>query len=87
MGIAVDELALDLEAVARDFLERQKELANTEGRIQAARRFFNGTVRDYRNKCETCPSSLIAGACGFQPEDYFQVDPAVREVPSAEFDR
>ncbi|HNY78668.1 MAG: LemA family protein [Sedimentisphaerales bacterium] len=71
----------------RNFLELQKELVNTEDRIQAARRFFNGNVRDYRNKCETFPSSLIAGAFGFQPEDYFQVDPAVREVPSAEFDR
>lgn len=71
----------------RNFLELQKELVNTEDRIQAARRFFNGNVRDYRNKCETFPSSLIAGAFGFQPEDYFHVDPAVREVPSAEFDR
>lgn len=71
----------------RNFLELQKELVNTEDRIQAARRFFNGNVRDYRNKCETFPSSLIAGAFGFQPEDYFNVDPAVREVPSAEFDR
>jgi len=71
----------------RNFLELQKGLVNTEDRIQAARRFFNGNVRDYRNKCETFPSSLIAGAFGFQPEDYFQVDPAVREVPSAEFDR
>ena len=71
----------------RNFLELQKELVNTEDRIQAARRFFNGNVRDYRNKCETFPSRLIAGAFGFQGEDYFNVDPAVREVPSAEFDR
>ncbi len=70
----------------RNFLELQKELVNTEDRIQAARRFFNGNVRDYRNKCETFPSSLIAGSFGFQPQDYFNVDPAVREVPSASFD-
>ncbi len=69
----------------RNYLELQKELVNTEDRIQAARRFFNGNVRDYRNKCETFPSNLIAGAFGFQGEDYFNVDPAVREVPSAEF--
>jgi LemA protein len=67
------------------FLELQHELVNTEDRIQAARRFFNGNVRDYRNKCETFPSSLIAGSFGFQPQDYFNVDPAVRNVPSAEF--
>lgn len=69
----------------RNFLELQKELVNTEDRIQAARRFFNGNVRDYRNKCETFPSNLVAGTFGFQPEDYFNVDSAVREVPSAEF--
>jgi len=69
----------------QNFLELQKELVNTEDRIQAARRFFNGNVRDYRNKCETFPSSIIAGAFGFQREDYFQVSPSVREVPDADF--
>jgi LemA protein len=67
------------------FLKLQKELVNTEDRIQAARRFYNGNVRDYRNKCETFPSSIIAGAFGFQPEDYFQVSPSVREVPDVDF--
>ena len=69
----------------RNFLELQKELVNTEDRIQAARRFFNGNVRDYRNKCETFPSALIASAFGFQPQDYFNVAPSVREVPNADF--
>jgi LemA protein len=63
------------------FLELQHELVNTENRIQAARRFFNGNVRDYRNLCEKFPSSFIASAFGFQQEDFFNVDPAVREVP------
>lgn len=69
----------------QNFLALQKELINTEDRIQAARRFFNGNVRDYRNKCETFPSNLIANSFGFQSQDYFNVDPAVREVPSTEF--
>ena len=69
----------------RNFLALQKELINTEDRIQAARRFFNGNVRDYRNKCETFPSNLIAGSFGFQSQDYFNVEAAVREVPSTEF--
>ena len=69
----------------RNFLELQKELTNTENRIQAARRFYNGNIRDYRNKCETFPSSLIAGAFGFESRDYFQVPPSVREVPDADF--
>jgi len=69
----------------RNFLKLQQELVNTEDRIQAARRFFNGNVRDYRNKCETFPSSIIANSFGFQPEDYFNVHPSVREVPDADF--
>ena len=67
------------------FLKLQRELVNTEDRIQAARRFFNGNVRDYRNKCETFPSSIIAGIFGFEPQDYFSVHPSVREVPDVEF--
>ena len=69
----------------QNFLQLQRELVNTEDRIQAARRFFNGNVRDYRNKCETFPSSIIAGMFGFEKKDYFNVDPSVREVPKAEF--
>jgi LemA protein len=69
----------------KNFLELQKELVNTEDRIQAARRFFNGNVRDYRNKCETFPSSVIAGIFGFEPQDYFSVRPSVREVPDVDF--
>jgi LemA protein len=67
------------------FLGLQHELVNTEDRIQAARRFYNGNVRDYRNKCQTFPSSLVAGLFGFEPWDYFQVPPSVREVPNAQF--
>ena len=68
------------------FLKLQQELVNTEDRIQAARRFYNGNVRDYRNKCETFPSNIIANLFGFKPEDYFNVEPAVRqEVPKAQF--
>ncbi|MGE9291806.1 MAG: LemA family protein [Puniceicoccales bacterium] len=69
----------------QNFLQLQRELVITEDRIQAARRFFNGNVRDYRNKCEQFPSSLVANAFGFQPEEYFDVEPAVREVPEARF--
>jgi LemA protein len=67
------------------FLQLQRELVNTEDRIQAARRFYNGNVRDYRNKCQTFPSRLVAGVFGFEPQDYFQVAPSVREVPDAKF--
>ncbi|MBN1360783.1 MAG: LemA family protein [Sedimentisphaerales bacterium] len=69
----------------RNFLQLQQELVNTEDRIQAARRFFNGNVRDYRNKCQTFPSSVIASMFGFESQDFFDVEPSVREVPSAKF--
>jgi LemA protein len=67
------------------FLKLQGELINTENRIQAARRFYNGNVRDYRNKCESFPSNLVAGAFHFPPHDFFSVPPAVREAPNVEF--
>jgi LemA protein len=68
------------------FLKLQDELVNTEDRIQAARRFYNGNVRDYRNKCEQFPSSIVAGMFNFQPADYFNVEPAIRQsVPQARF--
>jgi LemA protein len=63
------------------FQSLHKELVNTEDRIQAARRFYNGNVRDYRNKCETFPSSAIAQMFGFQPAGFFEVEPAVRKAP------
>ncbi len=63
------------------FLALQQQLTQTEDRIQAARRFFNGNVRDYRNKCETFPSNLVAGLFGFETRDYLQVTSADRDVP------
>ncbi|MDD4871129.1 MAG: LemA family protein [Kiritimatiellae bacterium] len=78
--LVVVEKYPDLKA-DKHYLELQKELINTEDRIQAARRFFNGNVRDYRNKCETFPSNIIAAIFGFKPESFFDVPPSVREVP------
>ncbi len=69
----------------QNFLELQRELVNTEDRIQAARRFFNGNVRDYRNKCEIFPSSIIASMFGFEKKDFFNVSSSVREAPEADF--
>ena len=69
----------------RHFLALQTELINTENRIQAARRFYNGNIRDFRTKCESFPSNLVARLFDFQPEDYFSVPPAVKEVPDVQF--
>ena len=78
--LAVVENYPDLKA-DRHFLKLQTELTTTENRIQAARRFFNGNIRDYRNKCESFPSNIVAGTFGFKHEEYFQVEPSVRGVP------
>ena len=70
----------------QNFLKLQTELVNTEDRIQAARRFYNGNVRDYRNQCETFPSNLVAKMFGFKSEgDFFSVPPSVRDVPNVDF--
>jgi len=69
----------------QQFLKLQQELITTENRIQAARRFYNGNVRDYRNKCETFPSNLVAQMFGFKPQEFFSVPPSVKEVPDVEF--
>ncbi len=69
----------------QQFLKLQQELINTENRIQAARRFYNGNVRDYLNRCETFPSNLVAQAFGFQAREFFSVPPAVKEVPDVDF--
>jgi LemA protein len=67
------------------FLNVQKELVITEDRIQAARRFYNGNVRDYRNKCQSFPGNLVANAFRFKPEPFFEADPACRLAPVAGF--
>jgi LemA protein len=64
-----------------NFRELQQELINTEDRIQAARRFFNGNIRDYQTKCQSFPTNLVAAIFGFKEEGYFQVEPSVRTVP------
>lgn len=79
--LAVVENYPDLKA-DQHFLDLQKELTTTENRIQSARRFYNGNIRDYRNKCEAFPSNIVAGLFNFKAEAYFRVEPAVREVPS-----
>lgn len=64
------------------FLALQKELANTEDRIAAARRFFNANVRDLNRLCQSFPTNLLAGMFGIVPEDYFELSSeAERVVP------
>lgn len=55
------------------FLDLQQELANTEDRIAAARRFFNANVREYNSAVESFPSSIVAGMQNAKLEEYFEL--------------
>jgi LemA protein len=82
---AVAEAYPQLRADA-NFLALQKELANTEDRIAAARRFFNGNVREMNQLCQSFPTNLLASWFGFCGGEYFQLDSeAERVVPRMDF--
>lgn len=70
---ALSESYPDLKANT-NFLELQRELSDTENKIQAARRFYNGTVQEMNNKVEQFPSNLIAGMFGFAQQPFFDAD-------------
>lgn len=57
-----------------NFLELQRELSDTENKIQAARRFYNGNVRDFITKLEVFPSNIIGGMFSFTKPEYFDID-------------
>ncbi|HUR13628.1 MAG TPA: LemA family protein [Mycobacteriales bacterium] len=76
--LALAEGYPDLKA-AGPFQQLQVQLAETEDRIAAARRFYNGNVRALNTRVEAFPSSLVASAGHFEKADYFETDdPAVR---------
>lgn len=64
----------DLKA-SQNFLGLQRELANTEDRIAAARRFYNANVRAYNTRVSTFPSNLMAALCRFRKRDFFELAP------------
>ena len=56
-----------------NFVELQRELSDTENKIQAARRFYNSVVQDLQNALEQFPSNLIASSFGFKTREFFQL--------------
>lgn len=69
-----------------NFLELQKELRDTEDKIQAARRFYNGNVRDLNIKIESFPVNIIASSFGFRKMELFELETATeREAPKVKF--
>lgn len=78
---AVAESYPDLKA-SQNFAELQRELVDTEDKIQAARRFYNGGVRDLNTKMQIFPNNIFAGMLGFKQRDFFEVeDRAAVEKP------
>jgi LemA protein len=83
--LAVVENYPNLKA-SENFLKLQEELASTEDRIQAARRFYNANVRDLNTRIEVFPSNLIANAFEFEKEQFFEIEAAVeRAAPQVAF--
>ncbi|HET9647365.1 MAG TPA: LemA family protein [Microlunatus sp.] len=69
-----------------NFLELQRQLAETEDRIAAGRRFYNANVRVYNTKVESVPTNIIANMFHFEKATYFEVnDPTVRQAPNVSF--
>lgn len=77
---AVSENYPDLKANV-NFLDLQRELADTENKIQAARRFYNANVRDLNIAIESFPANMIAGGLGFHKLEFFEVASAAEKEP------
>jgi LemA protein len=78
--LALAEAYPDLKA-SGNFAGLQQELIETENRIEMARRFYNGAVRELNTAVQSFPSSLVAPIIGFSPRSYFEIETADRVAP------
>ncbi|MFA5777374.1 MAG: LemA family protein [Parcubacteria group bacterium] len=69
----------------QNFLELQRELTDTEDKIQASRRFYNGNVRDFNTKIEIFPNNIFAGILHFVKREFFQADASEKENVEVKF--
>ncbi len=81
---AVAENYPDLKA-NQNFLELQRELSDTENKIQASRRFYNGNVRDFNTKIQIFPNNIIAGMLKFTQREFFEAEGEEKENVKVEF--
>ncbi len=85
--LAVSEAYPELKA-NQNFMELQKELSDTENKIQAARRFYNTVVRDFNTSIQTFPGNVIASMFKFSKRDFFELaesEAAAREAVEVKF--
>jgi LemA protein len=81
---AVSENYPDLKA-NQNFLELQRELTDTEDKIMASRRFYNGNVRDFNTKLQVFPTNMIAGMLNFTAREFFETSEKEKENVKVEF--
>lgn len=82
---ALAEAYPDLKA-DRNFLELQKSLTDVEDQIQMARRYYNGTARNYNILAQTFPGNIVAGLFNFKKADFFEIEYATeRKSPDVKF--
>ncbi|NNF52584.1 MAG: LemA family protein [Gammaproteobacteria bacterium] len=81
--LAVAEDYPDLKA-NRSFLDLQKELSDTEDKLQYARRFYNGAVRSLNTRIESFPDLVIARMFGFTQAEFFDAEDEAASVPKVE---
>ncbi|MFZ2970817.1 MAG: LemA family protein [Minisyncoccia bacterium] len=82
---AVSENYPELKA-NENFLELQRELSDTENKIQASRRFYNGNVRDLNTKILVFPDSIVAGILNIRKREFFEIEEAAqKEAPKVSF--
>ena len=81
---AVTENYPDLKA-SQNFLQLQDEISDTENKIQASRRFYNGQVRDFNTKTQVFPNNLIANMLGFKDFEFFAIEEKEKENVKVKF--
>lgn len=71
---------------SENFTKLQDELSDTENKVQASRRFYNGNVRDFNTKLQVFPTNIIAGMFGFKAREFFEIEePGQREAVQVKF--
>ncbi len=66
---------------SENFLELQRELTDTEDKIQAARRFYNANIRDFNIRIQIFPNNLIAGRLRFTTQEFFEIEESAAREP------
>ncbi|MFA6198436.1 MAG: LemA family protein [Patescibacteria group bacterium] len=71
---------------SENFAKLQDELSDTENKIQASRRFYNGNVRDFNIQIQRFPNNLMVGSLGFKAREFFEIaNEAERAAPQVKF--